>query len=94
MKYVIVHEAKEPHQENLAKALEIEKERGKRRKKGEKIPSMKMITPFYITLDTPWKSFWVVDCEPEDILHWSRDYGDFFNAKVYPVVTREEWEKI
>jgi hypothetical protein len=94
MKFLIIHEFKEPIEENLAKALEKEKERGKLREKGKRKPMMKMITPMFMTSELPFKSYWVVDCEYEQIVEWMNDYRAFMNAKISPVITREEWENL
>jgi hypothetical protein len=93
MKYLVIQEMKEPVEENWAKALEIEKKRTRRREKGERT-SGKMITQMFFTLEIPVKGYWVVDCEPEQIVEWINDYKAFMNAKIIPVLTREEWGKI
>lgn len=88
MKYMIIHEINEPWEENYAKVLEIEK---KRAKKGEGFTGKQMVTQMYISIATPNKTFWVVDCEPEDIIKWSKAYGTVMKSKIIPVMTRAEW---
>ena len=91
MKYMIIHEMKEPREESLAKAFEIEK---KRAEKGEGFSGKQMLTKMYSTIAMPNKTYWVVDCEPEEIMKWSKTYEAVLNAKVIPVMARDEWAKL
>ena len=84
MKFVVTGGMKEPWEENMVKAIEIEKKRS----------SIKMLTPIYFSMGSPRKSFVVFECEPEEMMKWSKDYGVVLNAKVTPVMTREEWAKL
>jgi hypothetical protein len=87
---MIIQEINEPWEENYEKILKIEKERTK---KGVGFESDKMLTPMFISVETPNKTFWVVDCEPEDIIRWSKDYQLCMKTKIIPVMTRDEWMK-
>ena len=90
MKYLIISEAKEPVEENLVKSREIEK---KRQEKGDSLTD-KMVTPMFFPVASPPKSYWVVDCEIEDVMKWANDYRGVLNAKIIPVATRQEWAKL
>ena len=88
MKYMIIYEFKEPLEESLAKASEIEK---KRHEKGE---IMHGLTPLYAAASLPMKTYMVVDCEPKDIMKWAKSYQAVLAcAQIIPVMTREEWVK-
>jgi hypothetical protein len=92
MKYMIIGSVKEPYEENYAKVLEIEK---KRQEKGEAFSLQnKMLTSMYVSVGSPSWTYWVVDCEPEDIVKWSKVYADVMVAEVIPVMTRDEWAKL
>ncbi len=93
MKYMVIQEMKEPQRENYAKAMEIEKKRVAAREAGEGSP-MKMITEMYIPIETPLRSYWVVECEPEDAMKFCNAYGDIQSIKMIPVMSRAEWSKI
>ena len=91
MKYMIIHEMNEPWEENYEKVLTVEKDRSK---KGVGFSTKNMITPMFISIAMPNKTFWVVDCEPEDIIRWSKDYQLLMKSKIIPVMTREEWAQL
>jgi hypothetical protein len=92
MKYMIIQQVKEPLEENIAKTYEIEK---KRQEKGEAFSlHNKMLTPQYMSLNGHPTLFWVVDCEPEDLVKFSKAYGNVLSIEAIPVVTRNEWEKL
>jgi hypothetical protein len=84
MKFQIIFEFKEPFEESYVKALEIER----------KMRSRFTHSPFYLSMGIPMKCFSVFDGEPEEIMRWSKEYSSVFNAKVIPVMTREEWANL
>lgn len=91
MKYMIIQQVKEPLEENISKTYEIEK---KRQEKGEAFSlHNKMLTHQYISLNSHPTLFWVVDCEAEDLVKFSKAYGAVMDIEAIPVVTRQEWEK-
>ena len=92
MKYMIIGSVKEPYEENYAKVLEIEKKRLE--KKEAFTLQNKMLTKMYVSMGSPSWTYWVVDCEPEDIVKWSKVYAEVMIAEVIPVITREEWAKL
>ena len=92
MLFMIIQQMKEPWEENLAKAHEIEK---KRQEKGQAFSLQnKMITTQYVSVGSSGKTFWLVDCEPELISMFEKAYASVLDIKAYPVITRAEWEKL
>jgi hypothetical protein len=87
---MIVGVVKEPQKENWAKALEVEK---KRAKDGTS-QKMNLVTPMYRMANSVGTTYWVVDCTWEDVNRWFKDYGELVDAEAFPVITREEYEKL
>lgn len=91
MKYLIIHEVREPYEENAKKMLEVEK---KRNEKGEAFTDEERITAIYFPMSLPSRGYRIVDCEPEKMMKWVMAYQGIFNAEIIPVGSREDWQRI
>jgi len=90
MKYVFFIEFKEPVDENMKKANEIEKER---MDKGEAWSQQSESLAQYRMLSSP-KGFMIVDTDdPSKIAKWITSYAPVIKFKISPIMTEEEWEK-
>ena len=91
LKYVILAEYKDPVEESLKKAMEIEKGRVER---GETWNQMGEMIGQYIFLEGN-KGFTIVDTEKvSHIFKWTKAYGPVLKSvKVLPVLDRSEWEE-
>jgi len=90
MKYVIFFESREPVEENRKKIAEIEKGRMER---GETLSQQGESFITYILLSER-KAFHIVDTDVSKIVKWAEAYSNVFKYKIYPIMTREEWEKV
>ena len=91
LKYVIWAKYKDPVEESLKKAMEIEKERQKR---GESWSQTGEMIEQYMFLEGN-NGFSIVDTEDvSSIFKWTKAYGTVLKkVKVLPVLTRKEWEE-
>jgi hypothetical protein len=89
MKYVIFFEPKEPAEEYAKKMAEIEKGRIER---GETLSQQGEPSTTYFMLSER-KGFHIVDTDVSKIVKWVESYSNVFEYKIYPIMTREEWEK-
>jgi hypothetical protein len=86
MKYLIFVEPKEPREENMEKALKIQEERGKRKKKWD-------TTGMYHLLSEP-KGFMIVETEDESLIaKYIDDYSSVLKMKISPIMERDEWRE-
>lgn len=86
MKYMILGELKEPVEENWNKVLEIEKERGKRKKKWDSIG-------LYYLLSEP-KMLILVETDDESLIaKYINDYQSVAKMKISPIMDRKEYEE-
>ena len=87
MKYLIIQETEQPYEENMKKALEIEKER---RQKGTSL-SDAIIFPTHAFL-SEWKWFFIVETDdPMRIAQWEIDHLTVKKYKVIPIIDSSEW---
>ena len=91
MKYLIIHEIRDPFEDNAKKMYAIERERAE---KGEGFAEEEKITPIYFPINLPPKGYRIVDCEPEKVMKWVKAYRGILNAEIISVGTREEWAKV
>ena len=84
---------RDPIEENMAKMLELERERIE---KGLTFNAKnQMAFPIHVLIDSaPPKQIMIVDCEPEDVARWLNTYGSLVNAKFHPLMPRSEYEKL
>ena len=91
LKYVIWAEYKDPLEESLKKAMEIENQRKIR---GESWSQTGEMIEQYMFLEGN-NGFSIVDTEDvSSIFKWTKAYGTVLKkVKVLPVLTRKEWEE-
>lgn len=89
MKYVIFFKTKEPAEENTKKMADIEKGRMER---GETLSQQGGSSTTYFMLSER-KGFHIVDTDVSNIVKWVESYHSVFEYEIYPIMTREEWEK-
>jgi hypothetical protein len=90
MRYLIIFGVKDPVEENLKKALEIEKER---RKKGEIWGEDSLIGGTHHILSSAYKGLHVVDTTEAKIAKYLEAYKNVFDIKISPIMHREEYQK-
>ena len=89
MKYMITSEIREPVEENMKKALEIENER---RKKGEALTKDDYVLSTHIILTGP-TGLAIVDTDDSKLAKWVAAYSPVYKIKISPIIARSEWEE-
>ncbi len=89
MKYMITWEIREPAEENMKKAREIESER---RKKGETWTEDDYVLSTHVILTGP-TGLQIVDTDDSKLAKWVAAYSPVYKIKISPIIERSEWQE-